>query len=178
MADLNSLDDQPDDTDAEVAQLLGNAGSDPLEDPETLRALAKLRLKLGQDVIFVSRFEGGSRILELVESEPEIVSFLQGSVEPLERSWCYSVVTGRLPEFVLDPQGWIDSGVVPAAAMPLGTHISTPIRLDGGIVYGMLCAFSNSVVDGSTSNDLHRLRLAAESLGKRLSQLDKNKARH
>lgn len=178
MADLNSPGYQPDDTDIEVAQLLGNAGSDPLEDPATLRALAKLRLKLGQDVIFVSRFEGGSRILELVESEPEIVYFLQRGVEPLERSWCYSVVSGRMPEFVMDAQAWIDAGVVPPAAMRVGTHLSKPVQLEGGIVYGMLCAFSTRVVDSTTSNDLNRLRLAAESLGQSLSELDKNRARH
>ena len=178
MADLQSHDYTPDDTDVEVAQLLANEGSDPLEDPATLRALGKLRLKLGQDVIFVSRFEGGSRILELVESEPEIVSFLQGTTDALEHSWCYSVVSGRLPEFVLDAQGWIDSGVVPPPPMPVGTHLSTPLRLSGGVVYGMLCAFSSHVVDGSTSNDLHRLRLAAQWLGKRLSRLNRDKARH
>jgi hypothetical protein len=179
MADLNPSDDKADDLDLEVGQLLGNGTRDPLEDPATLRALAKLRLELGQDVIFVSRFEGGSRILELVESEPGRVSFLQGTSEQLERSWCYSVATGRLPEFVLDAQGWIDSGVVPAPpAMPIGTHLSTPIRLGGGAVYGMLCAFSSGVVERSTSNDLHRLRLAAEQLGKRLSRLNKDQARH
>lgn len=178
VADLNPIDEQPDDLDLELAQLLGNGGRDPLDDPATLRALAKLRLELGQDVIFVSRFEGGSRILELVESEPGRVSFLQGTSEQLERSWCYSVATGRLPEFVLDAQGWIDSGVVPAPSVPIGTHLSTPIRLGGGAVYGMLCAFSSGVVDGSTSNDLHRLRLAAEQLGKRLSRLNQDQARH
>ncbi|MBA2964343.1 MULTISPECIES: histidine kinase [Ramlibacter] len=178
MAELSSPGDEPDDSDFKVAQLLGNEGSDPLEDPATLRALAQLRLKLGQDVIFVSRFKDGTRILELVESEPAVVSFLQGTTEPLERSWCYSVVSGRLPEFVLDAKSWIDAGVVPQASMQIGTHLGTPIRLTDGAVYGTLCAFSTDVVDGSTSNDLHRLRLAAEWLGKRLSQVNKDKARH
>ena len=178
VADINPIDNQPDDVDVELAQLLGNAGSDPLEDPATLRALGKLRLKLGQDVLFVSRFEGGSRILELVESEPGVVSFLQGTSEQLERSWCYSVATGRLPELVLDAQGWIDSGVVAPAALPIGTHLSTPIRLKDGAVFGMLCAFSSRVVDRSTTSDLQRLRLAAQALGERLSRLNRDKARH
>lgn len=62
------LDYTPDDLDLEVAQLLQSGVGDPLDDPDTLRALAKLRLQMGQDVIFISSFKGSSRVLELVES--------------------------------------------------------------------------------------------------------------
>lgn len=172
-----STDYTPDDLDAEVAQLLQGSADDPLEDPATLRALARLRLKIGQDVIFVSRFKDGTRVLELVESEPATVSFLQGAIDPLQQSWCYSVVSGRLPEFVLDARSWIEAGVVPAPAMNIGTHISTPIRLHDGTVFGTLCAFSGDVTADSTMNDLARLRLAAAWLGERLARIAKDKAR-
>ncbi|HYF17875.1 MAG TPA: histidine kinase [Ramlibacter sp.] len=176
MAD-SRLDYSPDNLDNEVAQLLGTGAGDPLEDPATLRALAKLRLELGQDVIFVSRFKDDTRVLELVESEPATVSFLLGAVDPLQQSWCYSVVSGRLPELVLDARTWIEAGAVPRPGIPIGTHISTPIRLEDGTVYGTLCAFSSDVVADSTVNDLARLRLAAEVLGKRLARLAREKAR-
>ena len=168
----------PDDLDAEVAQLLQGEASDPLDDPATLRALAKLRLRIGQDVIFVSRFKDDTRVIELVESEPAKVSFLKGTIDPLQQSWCYSVVSGRLPEFVLDARSWIEAGVVPEPAVKIGTHISTPIRLRDGTVFGTLCAFSNDVVADSTPNDLSRLRLAAEWLAQRLNQVSRDKARH
>lgn len=167
----------PDELDREVALLLGSGAGDPLQDPATLRALAKLRLELGQDVIFVSRFRNETRVIELVESEPAMVSFLQGTVDPLQQSWCYSVVSGRLPELVLDARTWIEAGVVPEPGMTIGTHISTPIRLENGTVFGTLCAFSSDLVADSTANDLSRLRLAAESLGKRLAQVARDSAR-
>jgi hypothetical protein len=172
-----SPDYTPDDLDGEVAQLFASGIGDPLDDPGTLRALAKLRLELGQDVVFVSRFKDGTRVLELVESAPATVSFLQGSVDPLQQSWCYSVVSGRLPEFVLDAKSWIEQGVVPQPGFPIGTHISTPIRLRDGTVYGTLCAFSSDVVGDSTLNDLSRLRLAAQALSARLDQVAREKAR-
>jgi len=171
------VDYTPDDLDHEVAKLLETATGDPLDDPGTMRALAKLRLKLGQDVIFVSRFRDGTRVLELVESEPATVSFLQGSVDSLQQSWCYSVVSGRLPEFVLDARSWIEAGVVADPGMKIGTHISTPIDLGDGTVYGTLCAFSSDVVADATVSDLSRLRLAAEWLGRRLAQVARDKAR-
>lgn len=172
-----STDYTPDELDAEVAQLLQGDATDPLEDPATLRALAKLRLKLGQDVIFVSRFQGDTRVIALVESEEATVSFLQGKIDPLDQSWCYSVVSGRLPEFVLDARSWVERGAVPAPRIHIGTHISTPIRLEDGAVFGTLCAFSGDVVSGSATSDLARLRLAAEWLGRRLSQLRRDQAR-
>lgn len=171
------MDYAPDDLDAEVAQLLQGHEGDPLDDPATLRALAKLRLEIGQDVIFVSRFQDDTRVIELVESEPATVSFLQGTIDPLQQSWCYSVVSGRLPEFVLDARSWIEAGVVPAPGLEIGTHISTPIRLADGTVFGTLCAFSGDVVADSTPNDLSRLRLAAQWLGRRLAQVAREKAR-
>lgn len=175
---IHSHDDRlPDEIDREVAQLLEGEGGDPLDDPATLRALARLRLELGQDVIFVSRFKDETRVLELVESEPATVSFLQGTAEPLRHTWCYSVVSGRLPEFVLDASSWIEAGVVPVPPMKIGTHLATPIRLGDGTVYGTLCAFSADVVADSTPTDLLRLRLAAERLGQRLAQAARDKAR-
>ena len=173
-----SIDYTPDELDAEVAQLLQGEAGDPLEDPATLRALAKLRLKIGQDVIFVSRFKEDTRVIALVESEPATVSFLQGTIDPRDQSVCYSVVSVRLHEFVLDARSWIEAGVVPAPGMKIGTHISTPIRLQDGTVFGTLCAFSSDVVADSTTNDLSRLRLAAEWLGQRLAQVAKDRARH
>lgn len=116
-------------------------------------------------------------MIALVQSEPATVSFLQGTIDPLEQSWCCSVVSGRLPGFVLDARSWIEAGVVPAAGMKIGTHISTPIRLHDGTVFGTLCAFSSEVVADSTINDLSRLRLAAEWLGQRLAQIARDKAR-
>lgn len=174
---LHSPDHIPDELDREVAQLLEGEGGDPLDDPATLRALARLRLELGQDVIFVSRFKDETRVLELVESEPAMVSFLLGKVDPLQQTWCYSVVSGRLPEFVLDAASWIEAGVVPTPPFRIGTHVSTPIRLDDGTVYGTLCAFSGDVVADSTPADLARLRLAAERLGQRLARIARDKAR-
>lgn len=171
------LDYTPDELDHEVAQLLASPAGDPLDDPATLRALARLRLKMGQDVIFVSRFKDETRVIELVESQPATVSFLQGTIDPLQQSWCYSVVSGRLPEFVLDARSWIEAGAVPEPGMRIGTHISTPIRLADGTVYGTLCAFSNDIVADATTADLARLKLAAEWLGQRLAQVAKDQAR-
>ena len=170
-------DHAPDEVDREVARLLQGTAVDPLDDPDTLRALARLRLEIGQDVIFVSRFRDDTRVLELVESEPATVSFLQGTIDPLQQSWCYSVVSGRLPEFVLDAKSWIEAGAVPPPPMPIGTHLSTPIRLDDGTVFGTLCAFSANVVPDTTPSDLSRLRLAAERLGHRLAQVARDRAR-
>ena len=159
----------PDELDQQVARLL-TAPGDPLKDPDAIKALGLLRSRIGQDVIFISRFEGGHRIIELVEEAPGHTVLRKGDEAPLEDSWCYSVATGRMPEFVLDAREWIESGAVPPIDIPVGTHMSTPIKLANGAVFGMLCAFSEEVQSSATPNDLARLRLAAEWLGQRLSQ--------
>jgi EAL domain-containing protein (putative c-di-GMP-specific phosphodiesterase class I) len=62
---------------------------------------------------------------------------------PLEESYCQRVIDGRLPELMTD------AGLVPAAlelevtrALPVGAHLSVPLRLPDGRLYGTFCGFS------------------------------------
>jgi len=80
-----------------------------------------------------------------------------------------AVVDGRLPRFMPD------AGREPAAAdllkklpFPIGTHISTPVVLDSGEVYGTLCCFSFHPKDRPNPEDLTRLQLSAQLTARKL----------
>jgi hypothetical protein len=86
--------------------------------------------------------------------------------DPVEESWCHWVIEGRLPERIKDAAPYAGAGKAPDPGFPIGTHLSTPVRLSGGTVYGTLCCFSRGV---QAEADIGRLRYTANLLAARLA---------
>lgn len=137
-------------------------GADPLLDEAIPQVLRLIRERMRMDVVFVSEFTGGRREFRHVDQAPGHEVLAQGDGEPLETSWCQHVVDGRIPQFISDASRVIENAQVPAPPFSIGTHISTPIVLRDGRVYGTLCAFSFGVNAGVTRKDLEVLQYAAK----------------
>lgn len=128
-----------------------------------LKTLRAIRSHLGMDVAFISHFSGGRRIFRYVDSDPENQPVKEGAGDPAEQSYCQRVVDGRLPQLIQD------SSKLPAAlelpvtkALPVGAHLSVPIRLSDGSVYGTFCCFSFKPDYSLTERDLAVMRVFAE----------------
>lgn len=167
---MRYLDYEPDDIDVQVAELLvaTSDSADPLLHPKVPEALRILREHLKMDVVFVSQFRDNRRTFRVVDSNPNKTIIKAGMSDPLEESWCQRVVDGRLPQLVKDAKPHIEAGDVPAPAFEIGTHLSTPIVLKNGNVYGTLCCFSHNVNEGVGSLDLKRLQITARLLAEDL----------
>jgi hypothetical protein len=158
---------RPDDLDVTICELLvaTSDSADPELPPSVTEVLRLLRLRLGMDVAFVSQLAGGRRWFKAVDCAPEYAAIQAGGSDPVEQSWCQHVIEGRLPERIVDAAPYIASGQAPAPGMPIGTHLSTPVCLPDGTVYGTLCCFSRDV---QTDADISRLRYTASLLAARL----------
>ncbi len=133
-------------------------------------ALRLVRERMGMDIVFVSQFQKGERRFRLVEAAayPAVVSV--GAADPLESSWCQRVVDGRLPELIPDVAALPAGTDAPAADFPIGTHLSTPIVLRDGSLYGTLCCFSFGVQPDIGERDLRGLRYTARLVAQLLEQ--------
>lgn len=165
---MRLLDYNPDDLDVTITELLvATSDSAAPELPDVVPAVLRLvRTRLGMDVAFVSQIANGRRIFEAVDSAPGFSPIHAGMSDPVEESWCQYVVEGRLPEKIENAKPLIAAGKVPDPGFSIGTHLSTPVRLPGGEVYGTLCCFSRSVLPNV---DIERLRYTASLLAARLS---------
>lgn len=170
MKSTHFLNYDPDDIDVRVADLIvaTHDAPDPLAHPKISEALGILRRSLDMDVVFVSQFKDRRRTFRVVDVGPGFTKVTAGHSDPLEESWCQYVAEGRAPEFLKDAGPRVKDGTLPDPKMQIGTHVSTPIRLNNGEVYGTLCCFSQRVVDGATETDLGRLRSAAKLLANEL----------
>jgi hypothetical protein len=57
-----------------------------------------------------------------------------------------------------------------ATSIQVGTHLSTPVVMEDGSVYGTLCCFSHTVQPNARDLDLRRLQIAAKVLAEDLLQ--------
>lgn len=113
-------------------------------DQIVLDALRVIRLHLDMDVAFVSEFAEGRRRFRYVDSVQEQTHVRAGLSDPLEDSYCQRVVDGRLPEIIPDAQVLPEALALPATrALGVRAHISVPIRLSDGRIFGTFCCFSS-----------------------------------
>ena len=162
------FDYHPDDLDVTISEMLvATSDSADHELPEVVSAVLKLlRKRLGMDVAFVSQIADGRRTFKAVDSGLDFAPVVAGMSDPAEESWCQYVVEGRLPEKIDDAAPLVAAGKMPAPGFTIGTHLSTPVRLADGKVYGTLCCFSRGV---QPEADIHRLRYTANLLSEKLS---------
>lgn len=172
MATTNTFDYEPEDFDVSIAQMLVATAeqADDAIDERVQQVLNLLRERMSMDVVFVSHFIDGRRVFRRVSRRPGVDHIAPGQSDPLESSWCQRVVDGRLPEFVPDAAPFVASGQVPAPGFPIGTHLSTPVVLGSGKVYGTLCCFSRAVEGRTSETDLKRLRYTASLLADKIDR--------
>jgi GAF domain-containing protein len=137
-------------------------------DNSVREVLALLRRKMVMDVVFVSKFEGGRRVIKLVDAAPGVEAPQAGQSDPVEESWCHQIVNGRLPQFIADAAPLIASGQAPPTPHEIGSHLSVPVVLKSGEVFGTLCAFAFHVNDEVSLRDVWRLRAVAELIARRI----------
>jgi EAL domain-containing protein (putative c-di-GMP-specific phosphodiesterase class I) len=143
--------------------LLSPSGSVEERIKEMLHAI---RVHLGMDIGFVSEFRDGSRFFSYVDASSPNAPIIAGDSNPLEESYCHYIVTGALPELMQDAADVPMAAAMPVTkTLPVGAHISTPIRLDDGSVYGTFCCFSYKPDVSLNERDLAILKVFADLIG-------------
>ncbi|QHE75091.1 GAF domain-containing protein [Hydrogenophaga sp. PBL-H3] len=168
---LHELDYEPSDLHVTISELMVASAdqSDDMLDRTITEVLRTLRDRLKMDVVFCSEFVDGRRVFRQVATTDVRPTISVGQSDGLEESWCQRVVDGRLPRYLadarLDP---VASVLLEPLPFPIGTHISTPIVLKNGEVYGTLCSFSFSPHDKPNPDDLRTLEMTAKLTAMRL----------
>lgn len=153
---------------AQLANLISlkdtvNADSGHIE-----RVLRALRKHLGMDVAFVSRFRSADRIFMHVDAEG-VSPIKQGDVLSLEVGYCQRVVDGVLPQLIADTsQVPLAMSLPETLALPIGSHMSVPIYLSDGKLYGTFCCFGFAPDETLSERDLQVMRAFADLVTEQL----------
>lgn len=132
-----------------------------------LDALQSMRSIVGLEVAFVSQFKNGRRIFRYVDALEHTIALHVGDSDPLEDTYCHRVVTGQLPELIHDASQLAAARDLPVTTtLPVGAHLSVPIRLSDGHVYGTFCCFSRSAAPSLCERDVDMMRCFADITAK------------
>jgi EAL domain-containing protein (putative c-di-GMP-specific phosphodiesterase class I) len=148
------------------------------------KILHAVRLHLGMDVAFVSRFRNNERVFTHVDSVSS-GPLKQGDVMPLEDGYCSRITRGELPELMADTSMISGAQALPETAnVPIGAHIGVPICLENGRLYGTFCCFSYKPDLTLSERDLEIVRVFAELIADKIDseltltdKLDEKEAR-
>lgn len=134
-------------------------------------ALHSVRSMLSMQVAFVSEFQDGARIFRHVDAEAGFSAIKVGAWDPLDMSYCQRVVDGRLPQLMQDAcKEPAALALAVTTQLPVGAHLSVPIRFKDGRIYGTFCCFSTYADASLNDRDLGTLRLFADFVGKLLER--------
>ena len=134
------------DTDQQVAELLRTA---------------KESLQLS--VAFLSRLDGTTQHLEVVESSVPFL-FQEGNQQRQETSFCQAILDGDLPAVIPDVRQHPKSMALPAARLPrIRSYVSVPVVLSDGELYGTFCAAGLTTDKGLTKRDKSLMTVLASA---------------
>ncbi|MGG5887835.1 sensor domain-containing phosphodiesterase [Falsiroseomonas sp. HC035] len=132
--------------------------------------LAAVRKHLGMEVAFVSQFVNGRSVFREVDAPGLALLIKPGDQRPLEDLYCPHILAGRLPELMANTADHSLARSLPlTAVVPIGAHLSVPIRLPDGQAYGMFCCFSPHPNPSLNARDLQVMRVFADMAAHEIS---------
>jgi EAL domain-containing protein (putative c-di-GMP-specific phosphodiesterase class I) len=127
------------------------------------RALEAIRKHLGMDVAYLSEFVGNDSVFRAVDAPGLEELAYVGRKLSLDDVYCRHIIEGRLPELIPDTGANAFAAALPiTGAVPIGSHMSLPIRRSNGSLYGMFCCLSAKPNPSLNERDLNVMRMYAD----------------
>lgn len=126
------------------------------------RILQAVRLHLGMDVAFASHVTATETIIRHCAAN-ERVPFGVGTAFPVDESFCKRILDGEIPTLIADAAALAELAQLTCTReLPIGAHISVPLTLSDGSVYGTFCCFSFRANHSLTARDIDIMRAFAD----------------
>ncbi len=132
-----------------------------------------MRRHLGLDVALISHLTDELRVVRFLDAAGDDEVLAVGRSDPAAGSYCRSVVAGRLPGLLHDPaEHPVSAAMGRPDRLGDGTHLSVPIVLGDGRVYGTLCAFAHRVHSHLDERDLGMMHTLAGIIASQLEHVE------
>lgn len=135
-----------------------------------------VRIHLGMDVAFLSRFHNGQReICQIDINHDNETALKSGHVDLCEQTYCQLIADNILPEVIPDTSlNAITKRLSITHQLNIGSYIGVPIIFSDKSIYGTLCCFSKKPDLTLSKKDVSLMKLfakvAARNLEDRIKQ--------
>jgi len=143
----------------------------PVERSNIGHALSSLRKHLGMAVAYVSEFQGDETVFREVDAPGLEAVIKPGDRRSLDDVYCRHILAGRLPELIPDTGQNAFAQTLPITHdSHIGAHMSVPVRMEDGSVYGMFCCLNFSPDPSLNDRDLQMMRVFADLTARQLGE--------
>ncbi len=151
---------------------LAGAGGNAPEGRSAIRqALSSLRTHLNMEVAYVSEFVGDNSVFREVDAPGLEAVIKPGDQRSLDEVYCRHILAGRLPELIPDTFVNALCQTLPITRdSHIGAHMSVPITLQDGSVFGMFCCLSFTPNSSLNDRDLQMMRVFADMTAQQLGE--------
>jgi EAL domain-containing protein (putative c-di-GMP-specific phosphodiesterase class I) len=133
---------------------------------------------LGLSVSFLSRLDGTTQHLEVVESSVPFL-FQEGNKQLQATSLCQAILDNKLPAVIPDLKAFPEAMKLPAARLPrIRSYVSVPVLLSDGSLYGTFCAAGLTSDKGLTKRDQSLMEVLAHAAAVIIEPDVRDRARH
>jgi EAL domain-containing protein (putative c-di-GMP-specific phosphodiesterase class I) len=133
------------------------------QDGMVKRSLQAIRTHLDMEVAYVSEFVGDQVVFREVDAPGLEAMIKPGDKRSLDEVYCRHILEGRLPELIADTSAEPFAMAMPITrAVPIGKHMSVPIRMQDGSVYGMFCCLGFKPDHSLHERDMQMMKVFAE----------------
>jgi len=134
--------------------------------------LRDARTLLEMDIVFVSEFFEGQRIIRWVaKAEDANETIKEGQSNVLEETYCQRVVDGRLPLAIPDANLLPEAkNLAVTKTFNIRAHLAAPIVLSDGRIFGTLCCISHQPRTALGNRQIDALRVVAERVAVELQK--------
>jgi EAL domain-containing protein (putative c-di-GMP-specific phosphodiesterase class I) len=115
------------------------------------------------EVAYVSEFVDNRTVFRQVDA-PGLEHLIKvGDSHSLDDVYCQHILAGRLPNLMPDTSAIPLAASMPITnAVPIRKHVSVPLQLDDGEVYGMFCCLGPQADPSLNERDLQTMKVFAE----------------
>jgi diguanylate cyclase (GGDEF)-like protein/PAS domain S-box-containing protein len=142
----------------------------PREDADVFEhILAAAREQLNVDLVLLTEFADGKQVFKKLEGDATSFGVETDASLPLEQTYCQRMVSGRLPNLIVDAQA--DPRVRHLAmtkGADVGAYLGVPVELSDGSLYGTLCCVSHTAEPSLGERDVAYMHLLARLIADRL----------
>ncbi len=140
------------------------------------QALVAAREHLGMDASYITTIDSRIQTIHALVSDPETVNRYQGTVFPVEQTYCMRMLAGQIPNAVPDTQAEAAISQLPVTN-EFHAYVGVPVKLSDGSVHGTLCCVSRETRPGLGPGEVRFMQVLADIVAARVDQVHGDIAR-
>ncbi|HUA04284.1 MAG TPA: GAF domain-containing protein [Solirubrobacteraceae bacterium] len=139
-------------------------------------ALVAAREHLGMDASYITTIDAQIQTIHALVSDPETVNRYQGTVFPVEQTYCMRMLGGEIPSAVPDTRQEPAISELPVT-QEFHAYVGVPVTLSDGSVHGTLCCVSKETRPGLGPDEVRFMQVLADIVGARVDRVHGDIAR-